>query len=346
MTMDKVIKMIDIDYNTIANKTFFITGATGLIGKNYVRVLCQLCNKNNKRIRIVLSGRNKEKLIRIKELYKSNNVTFEIHVGDVLKPIIWASEIDYIVHAAAITSSKDFVQQPVEVIETTYLGTKNVLEFAKQKNIESMIYLSSMEVYGTPRKDDLITESYGTNLQTTSVRSCYPESKRLCESLCVSYCNEYGVPVRIIRLTQTFGAGVNINDGRVFAEFARCAINKQDIILKTKGLTKRSYLSVDDASSAIMIVLLKGTSGEVYNAANDETYCTIYDMACLVAKEISNDEIQVKICEDDISKYGYAPELHMNLSVKKLRALGWKPYSSLIDMYREMIDGFSVDIEE
>ena len=74
------------------------------------------------------------------------------------------------------------------------------------------------------------------------------------------------------------------NDGRVFADFARCVIEKRDIILKTKGETKRSYLYTEDAVCAILTVMLNGESGQAYNVANEETYCSIYEMAQLVAK--------------------------------------------------------------
>jgi nucleoside-diphosphate-sugar epimerase len=172
-----------------------------------------------------------------------------------------------------------------------------------------------------------------------SVRSSYPESKRMCENLCTSYFSEYGVPVKVVRLTQTFGEGVDYNDGRVFAEFARCAIENKDIVLKTKGETKKNYLYVYDAVSAIITVLFNGENGNAYNAANEETYCSIYEMAQMVAEKCGNKSIKVVIEEkDDILKFGYAPTLKMNLSTEKLKNLGWKPKKDLFGMFNVMID--------
>lgn len=91
-----------------------------------------------------------------------------------------------------------------------------------------------MEVYGYPQSDEKIFETSGTNIDTMDVRSCYPESKRLCENLCVAYSREYDLPINILRLTQTFGPGVEYNDGRIFAEFARCVLENKDICLKQK----------------------------------------------------------------------------------------------------------------
>lgn len=90
--------------------------------------------------------------------------------------------------------------------------------------------------------------------------------------------------------------------------------------------------------SAIIIVLLKGKSGEAYNAANEQTYCTIYDMAYMVSLECANGEIEVNIREKDITQLGYAPVLKMNLNTEKLRELGWIPSKSLIEMYKDMIE--------
>ena len=225
---------------------------------------------------------------------------------------------------------------------TAVEGTVNMLEFARANNAKGFVYLSSMEVYGTPSTDEKIDEKHSTNLDTMSVRTCYPESKRMCESLCASYASEYGVPAMVVRLTQTFGPGVEYNDGRVFAEFARCAIEGRNIILNTKGETKRNYLYTEDAADAIFTVLANGTAGEAYNAANEDTYCSIYEMACLVAEECAGGRIEVEIRErPDAAKLGYAPTLHMNLDTSKLRSLGWQPVTGLADMYRNMIESIS-----
>ena len=164
----------------------------------------------------------------------------------------------------------------------------------------------------------------------------------MCENLCASYASEFGVPTKMIRLTQTFGTGVSYNDGRVFAEFARCVIEKRDIILKTKGETKRSYLYTADAVTAILSVLLHGEKGVAYNAANEETYCSIYEMACMAAK-LCDVPLQVVIAEsDNVRALGYAPTLHMNLSTEKLAQLGWKPRYDLSQMYLRMIRTMTV----
>lgn len=291
--------------------------------------------KNAPSAKIIALVRDEAKAKRIFQDIDCSNISF--FKGDVRSPISIEAPIDYIIHAASETSSKAFINAPVQVIEIAITGTKNMLELAHQKNVKGFVYLSSMEVYGTPHDDDKIFETHGTDLDTMNVRTSYPESKRLCESLCTAYASERNVPAKVVRLTQTFGPGVQYNDGRIFAELSRCAIEGRDIVLHTKGETKRSYLYTLDAATAILTVLTKGKSGEAYNTANEDSYCSIYEMAKLVAQEIAQNRIQVKIEESDISKFGYAQTLHMNLDTSKLKNLGWQATTDLKSMFEKTI---------
>lgn len=315
-------------------KTVLVTGATGLIGKMVVSSLLYYNEKENGHINIIIVVRNSEKAI--SEFSKFDISRLKIIVSDINDKLICSENIDYIIHAASNTSSKDFVSKPVDVIMTALRGTENVLNLAVEKKVCSFVFLSTMEVYGMPTDDCKIDENFHTNLNTMNVRSSYPESKRMCEQLCVAYMNQYGVPVKVMRLTQTFGPGVDYNDKRVFAEFARSVIEDKNIVLHTRGETKRNYLYISDAVTAIFTVLINGKNGEAYNAANESTYCSIYEMAQMVAMECSRNKIAVEICIEDESKYGYAPELCMNLSTDKLKSLGWIPERSLCEMYERL----------
>ncbi|WP_405324086.1 NAD-dependent epimerase/dehydratase family protein [Fibrobacter sp.] len=318
-------------FKEIESRTLFISGATGLIGSTLIRTI----SKNAPSAKIIAFVRDEVKAKQIFQDIDCSNISF--FKGDVRSPICIEAPIDYIIHAASETSSKAFIDTPVQVIEIAIAGTKNMLELACQKNVKGFVYLSSMEIYGTPHNDDKIFETHGTDLDTMNVRTSYPESKRLCESLCTAYASERNVPTKVVRLTQTFGPGVQYNDGRIFAELSRCAIEGRDIVLRTKGETKRSYLYTLDAATAILTVLTKGKPGEAYNAANEDSYCSIYEMAQLVAQEIAQNRIQVKIEESDISRFGYAQTLHMNLDTSKLNNLGWQATTDLKSMFEKTI---------
>lgn len=314
----------------ILNKTLLLTGATGLIGQAIIKRLHDIP------VKIIAVVRNKEKA---KNLFGEENDKLKFLVADVTAIAPQNVRADYIIHAASQTSSKTFVNEPVETIITAFVGTKNMLEMARVNPIKGFVYLSTMEVYGSPETDEKIFEEHGSNLDTMNIRASYPESKRICENLCASYVSEYGVPAKVVRLTQTFGPGVRYNDRRVFAEFARCVIENKDIILHTRGETKRNYLYTEDAANAILKVLLNGVIGEAYNAANEETYCSIYEMACMVAEKIAQKKIAVRVKENaNLQRMGYAPVLKMNLGTEKLKALGWEPKVRLEEMFERMID--------
>lgn len=325
----------------LAGKTVFVTGATGLIGSQMVYFLACCNRKKGLGIRIVALVRSEEKGKKLfSHLMERGDVS--LCLGDVNQDICWEEQVDYIIHGASPTSSKYFVTQPVETIRTAIDGTANVLEFAAKKQLLGMVYLSSLEVYGVPeKKESVIGETDYGYMDPLSVRSSYSEGKRMVECLCASYAKEYGVPVKVARLSQTFGPGVNYEDGRVFAEFARCALERRNIVLHTQGNTVRSYCYTKDALSALLYILLKGNTGEAYNVTNMDTAVSVREMAELVCKTIGAGEIKVTVdIPEDIDNFGYNPEMVIRLDSGKLMDLGWVPTVGLEEMYGRLAEGF------
>ena len=338
---DKLLNMSCIHWDDLRNKTILITGANGLIGSNLVNTILYANSQKDYNIKIVAVVRNIEKALN--KFIGKDNISFITSNVQALKNV--NEEIDFIVHAANPTSSRFFIEQPVETIQTAIIGTQNLLEIAKAKKVKNFVFLSSMEVYGNPKKGEIVSEKHIAGFDPTVTRNCYPMSKKLCESLCQAYYSEYNVPTNVLRLTQTFGPGVEYNDGRIFAEFMRCVVEKHDIVLKSKGETERCYLYTADAVSAILTTMLSNKGGECYTVANPETYCSIAEMAELVADKIGNNKIKVAYdIAEDITKLGYANTLYMNLNVDKLKSLGWKPLTGLEEMFRRMIMATNKDI--
>lgn len=320
----------------LKNKTILITGATGLICSNIVKALMKVNKESGANITILAMVRSEEKAERVfGELLKQPELRLVLITDGIENCTQIDEDVDYIIHGANPTSSKFFVNNPVETITTAVGGTKAILNIAKDKNVSGFVFLSTMEIYGYPEKGSKVTEDMVGAFDTTVARNCYPLSKLLSENLCFAFCKEYGVPSRVARLTQTFGPGVEYDDGRVFAEFARCAIEKRNIVLKTKGETERCYLYTDDAVSAILTVLVNGEPGNAYTVANKDTYCSIYEMAKLVA---DNYGIDVVIEEQDVAAQGYANTLYMDLDTTKLENLGWRAEVGLKEMYVNMIE--------
>lgn len=322
-----------IDY--FKNKTVLITGASGLIGSEIA--LAFLCANRLKSLntKVIALVRSKEKALSVFADIE-NNKNFEFIVQDIQNPISYNGDVDYIIHAASETASLFFAENPVETILTAIEGTKNILELAKKKNIKSMVYLSSIEVYGKYTSEILVNEDEYGYINPLSPRSCYPESKRLCENLCVAYSSEYNVPVKTARLTQTFGAGVVASDNRIFAQFAKSAIQKTDIVLHTKGESKKSYCDIKDTATGILTILINGKDAEAYNIANPDNYISIKEMAEMIAKTY---KIDVKHSENPQNKI-YPPDSKINLDITKIKNLGWNPTTNLEEMFKKLIGSF------
>lgn len=334
--LESILQANYIPWEQLRGKTCLITGATGLIGYTMASALLYAGWKKRLDLTVVALVRSMEKAKQKFSAQLGQGLPLRLVQGDVEQLPTIDGPVDYVIHGASPTASKYFVEQPVETIQTAVLGTMNLLRLAKEKQCQGFVYLSSMEVYGSPQTDEKITESHSTNLDTMAARNSYPESKRLCESLCASYWSEYGVRAMAVRLTQTFGPGVAYNDNRVFAQFARSVLEGKDIVLLTKGETRRSYLYTADAVTAILTVLLKGQGGKAYNAANEDTYCSIHEMAELFAEG----KVQLKIqCNKEETKQ-FAPVLRMNLGTEKIKSLHWKAMFDLKDMKDRMIQTF------
>lgn len=316
------------------NSVIMVTGATGMIGSQIVKALAMHSRAYDKNLKIIALIRSEEKARRIfGQLLEDGYIA--LCKGDITDFPEIEGKIDYIIHGASPTSSRYFVEQPVETIVTALQGTQNILEIARVKNVKKLVYLSSLEVYGTPAADQqYITEQDYGYIDPMQVRSSYSEGKRMAECLCVAYAKEYSIPVVVARLSQTFGAGVAYDDSRVFAEFARCAIEGKNIVLHTEGKTVRSYCHTSDAITAIFYMLFMGTSGEAYNVTNMQTVCSIKEMAELVCKLVPEKGIEVKIeIPEDIVQFGYNPEMVIRLDSSKLESLGWTPTLELKNMF-------------
>ena len=212
---------------------------------------------------------------------------------------------------------------------TSFMGIRNMLELGRKKNVRSMVFLSSMEVYGVSKDDALLTEADVGYLNPLSIRSSYPESKRMSESLCVAYAKEYGVPVKIARLAQTFGPGMQPEDKRAIVQFLQSALSQKDIEIKASGESARMYLYTFDAVSGLVTLLLHGENAAAYNVANKDTYCSVRTLAESIVKVVGgNSRVLVNTGTEEERRI-YPPDSFLRLDTSGVESLGWKPYYDL-----------------
>lgn len=322
------------------DKSVLVTGATGLIGSILVK---GLLSSNN--VTVYACCRSKEKFDFLYKDYLTEKLI--CIVSDIKELDISKISLDYIVHGASITDSKTFVEKPVDTIDIALDGTRNLLKQCIGKKIEGFVYLSSLEVYGAFNNYNTIVnvrENDFGYIDSLSVRSSYSEGKRMVENICKAYQVQYGIPVKIARLCQTFGAGVSYQDNRVFAQFAKSVIEYKNIILRTKGETVRNYCYTTDAVSGILCILAKGKIGEAYNVANLATTISIVDMAQLFCDLYKERKIKVIYeLDNDISKLGYNPIVKLQLDSSKLQDLGWSPKNDLSAMIRKLVSSMAVN---
>lgn len=335
--LERIAASDSIDWEAFRDSTILITGATGLIGGMMTKALICAGVQRALNLRVLAAVRNKEKAER--ELGAFLGYGLELVVCDILAPIQIEEPIDYILHGASVTASKDFVEHPVETILTALKGTENLLNLAREKQVKSMVYLSSMEAYGVvdPEHERVKESDYGY-IDPLEVRSSYSESKRMAEGLCGAYAKEYSVPVKTARLAQTFGAGIARSENRVFAQFAHSILAGEDIVLHTDGSKAHCYCYTADAVLGLLTVLLKGASGEAYNISNEDTFGTIREMAEMLIRTYpqSGSKLVFDIPED-ANKFGYAPTSRMLIDSEKLRGLGWKAQTGLPEMFERLM---------
>lgn len=319
----------------LKGKTLLVTGSKGIVGSGIIKWLLYENERTNLDCRIIASTRDVTK--RPSYIEDKDNITY-VTFGKELEECE-NMHIDYVVHSAAPTSNKVFKSQPVESLHVIVDGTERMLQLSRQHNAR-MIYLSSEEAYGTPDLEEPIKEDYVGAINSLSTRSCYPLGKKVAELLCLSYYEEYGVDVSIIRPTVILGLWQEYDSVKVEAEILRCILEKKNLVMKSDGSTKKCVIYSLDAVSAVLTVLTKGLAGEAYNATNPDTFCSVKERAYNAFEEFALN-VTVEFQTDcNAQKLGYLPKRSLREDISKITELGWKPYFNMSDIYKIDIERF------
>ena len=297
---------------------FLITGATGLIGVCLIDALMKY-NQQGANVMVYAVGRSKEKAAeRLGEYY--NDEHFQFIEQDVRQPLPSLLNVDYIIPLASNTHPLAYSQFPIETIEINVKGA----EYALQKATECgaiVLYPSTVEVYGNARGEDVFFEEYTGQLNLSTARSCYTESKRVCEALCQSYIAERGANVKIIRLSRIFGSTMLMSDSKASSQFIIKALNGEDIVLKSKGEQFFSYTYVADAVCAMLHVLINGKNGVPYNISSEKCNVHLKDFAKACANWIGKDVVFDLPSETE--RKGFSVAMQAILDNQRLKEIGW-----------------------
>ncbi len=316
----------DLPWETLRGQRMLITGATGLIGSCVVELLLA----SPAECLVVAAGRDKERAARLFARHAGDGrLTFLRH--DVTEPLNADLRFDYIIHAASGASPSAFAQAPVEVMKANIYGTAALLDHGRAHQMKRMLYVSSGEVYGQCA-DAVLTEDCAGRVDSMNPRSCYPSAKRAAETLCAAYAQEYGTDIVVARPSHVFGPCFTETDNRVYAQFIRNVLRREDIVMKSDGSQCRSWCYVVDCASALLHVLLKGESGEAYNIADPTSTLTIRELAEMVAS-IGGRKVIMR--QPTGAERGvFNPMKTAVFSTDKIEKLGWNPSDG--DIRRKM----------
>jgi len=264
-------------------------------------------------------------------------------------------DFQFIIHAAGIASPTYYRAHPLETMDANVNGLRYLLDYAARqkethRRFEGFLFFSSSEIYGDPDPAYIPTpEHYRGNVSCTGPRACYDESKRYGETLCVTFAQQFGLPVRVARPFNNYGPGLKITDRRVLPDFARDVFAGRDIVLLSDGSPRRTFCYISDAVIGYYKVLVKGRSGEAYNIGVETPEISVLELAERVATLASNEfgyagKVVTKASDEQV--YLVDNPVRRCPVIQKARSeLGYCPSVSLDDGLRRSLTWYSNHLE-
>ncbi|MBR0260864.1 MAG: NAD-dependent epimerase/dehydratase family protein [Selenomonadaceae bacterium] len=313
----------NLPWEKLSGKTLLLTGSSGLVGTVLVDALMKKNRDDNLNVKILAAGRN-EKIASERFADYLGDKNFEFVKLDVNNSIEINSPVDFIIHAASNTHPLLYSTEPVGTMTTNIIGTHNLLEFGRKKNISRFVFVSSVEIYGKAlNSEDLFDETYCGYIDCNTLRAGYPEAKRAAEALCQAYISQYKVDIVIPRLSRIYGATMRLNDSKAMSEFIMNGVRGEDIVLKSKGIPRFSYCCATDAASGILYCLLNGQCGAAYNVADSSEILSLREIAEYISS-LAGKKVVFELPSETQAK-GFSKAINAIMPNDKLRALGWSP---------------------
>ena len=309
---------------------FVISGGAGFIGSH----LCDRLIAANHRVVCIdnlITGHAEN----IEHLF--DNPNFEFLERDVCQPFTISGHIDRVFHLASLASPVDYLNHPIETLDSGSVGTKNMLELAHKHGCRFLL-TSTSECYGDPLEHPQ-SETYWGNVNPVGLRSCYDESKRFAEALTMAFHRKYGLKTTIARIFNTYGPRMALNDGRVVPAFIDQALRGRDLSVFGDGSQTRSFCYVSDMVEGILRLM---ESNEPYpvNLGNPNEM-TILDFANEILSRLNTG---AKVAFHPLPSDD--PKVRQPDITKAKRVLGWEPKVPLDEGLAITIDFFKKKMEE
>lgn len=335
--MENKFNIIDMDlpWEKLKDAKVLVTGGNGLIASTFVEKL-MLANKQRALSCAVYVLCRSEEKARNRFAQYLDDPKFRLIIQDVIEPLQMDIAFDYIIHAASSAHPGAFNSVPVDVMKANFLGTLNLLDYTVKHGNGRFMFVSSSEVYGENEEGiEIFDENERGNVNHTTFRGCYPESKRASETLCMCYKKQYDANVVVVRPAFIYGKNILESNTRADVYFLKQVMNKEDIVMYSKGTQIRSYCYVDDCVSGMLYALLLGENGEVYNIGNEDCVVTMWEYAQKLA-EIGGVQLHYKPETRPEDKV-FLKTTKLILNTAKLRNLGWKPMFTLENGLRDIL---------
>ena len=336
------IASVTLPWRVLSDKTVLVTGGGGFLAAYLIKSLLTISRLNKLNVHVICIARNIRSVeVRLSAYLGAPDLSVAQH--DISQPIPEDfPRADFIIHSASQASPKYYGIDPVGTLLANSAGTMYLLEHAVKSQADRFLFFSSGEVYGVPKDPDQpVGELDYGYLDPMNVRSCYAESKRIGETMCAAWAQQHGLHTVVVRPFHTYGPGMALNDGRVFADFVADVVAKKDIVLKSDGSAQRPFCYIADATIGFLTVLLTGGKAEAYNVANPDSEISIKDLAIIVSRLFPERGIGMRFDVPVRSDaYLESPITRSCPSIEKIRGLGWTPTIGVSDGFRRTIQSF------
>lgn len=296
-------------WEPLRGKSIFLTGGTGFFGKWLLESFIYVNEILGLNAKIISLSRNPELFIEEYPFYNAYTNTVKFVKGDILTYDFNLDEkFQFIIHAATAASDSLNKNNPLLMMDTITLGTRNVLDFSLTQPIEGFLFVSSGAVYGKQPLDvSNIHESDSFKIDINNSNAAYSEGKRIAELYCSTYFEKYNLQVKIARCFAFVGPYLPLGTHFAIGNFINNVIKNEDIVITGDGSTTRSYMYASDLSIAIWKILLIGNNNKPYNVGVDNAY-SLKEIALMLKKNYGND-VQILNMNKDLPKNVYVPNI-------------------------------------